>query len=211
MVGGPKCSCITEGGTRAASKGTWPCVVPVLEKQDGQQSVKFTFQIGLWCYLQCVIGCSPVLVLVNAGVELVQHLAVMDRAGLDGVVLVVVAALSRNVVSPQGARGQIMSGVIGWVNILMADVALSGDVIASQVVRSQVVSAVAGCADVLMTDVTLDRNFILPQVLVAQAMVGSTNVVLVGIVDGTSSGCAMALVRDIVMNRSIMSPQVVRG
>lgn len=160
---------------------------------------------------QCVIGCSPVLVLVNAGVELVQHLAVMDRAGLDGVVLVVVAALSRNVVSPQGARGQIMSGVIGWVNILMADVALSGDVIASQVVRSQVVSAVAGCADVLMTDVTLDRNFILPQVLVAQAMVGSTNVVLVGIVDGTSSGCAMALVRDIVMNRSIMSPQVVRG
>lgn len=73
------------------------------------------------------------------------------------------------------------------------------------------VSAVASCADVLMTDIALARNFILPQVLVAQAMVGSTKVVLVGIVNGASSGCTMALVRNIVMNRSIMSPQAVRG
>jgi hypothetical protein len=62
-----------------------------------------------------------------------------------------------------------------------------------------------------MTDIALARNFILPQVLVAQAMVGSTKVVLVGIVNGASSGCTMALVRNIVMNRSIMSPQAVRG
>lgn len=72
-------------------------------------------------------------------------------------------------------------------------------------------SAVAGCADVLMTDIALDRNFILPQVLVTQAMVGSTNVVLVGIVDGSGPACAMALARNVVMNWSIMSPQVVRG
>lgn len=48
-----------------------------------------------------MIGCSPVLVLVNARVELVQHLAVVDRAGLDGVgVMAVMTALSRDIVSP---------------------------------------------------------------------------------------------------------------
>lgn len=72
----------------------------------------------LCCYLQCVIGCrSPVIVFVNARVELVQHLAVVDRAGLDGVrVLVVMVTLSRDVVSSQM-------------------IALSRDVVSSQAVR----------------------------------------------------------------------------
>jgi hypothetical protein len=56
-------------------------------------------------------------VFVNARVELVQRLAIVDRAGLDGVrVLVVMVTLSRDVVSSQM-------------------IALSRDVVSSQALR----------------------------------------------------------------------------